>query len=240
LYPSLGYDLQGNGYLAYYRRSGGDLKLATLDRDSGTWTRELIDGADGADVGAESSLDVGEAPFHVIDGFTVFNTTIAIAYADSTNGNLKYARLNLDNADDDWFISTVDDTSGVAHINLSLHFGSPQTGLQAQIAYQDVATADVRYAYRNQDWFVETIASTGRLGYRVQMYFNRNTPIVVYSNEGQQALFTALRTGPDTWTSRRTTPTSGPQSVAQNKRTNSVFLSWLNPDQTDVLSLQVI
>ncbi|MGB7159561.1 MAG: S8 family serine peptidase [Tepidisphaeraceae bacterium] len=238
--PSLGYDLQGNGYLAYYRRSGGDVKVATLDRDAGTWTLRIIDGTGGTDVGKEVSLDVGEAPFHVEDGFTIFNTTIAIAYADTTNGNLKYARFNLDDPGDDWVISTVDDTNGVDHINLNLHFGSPQTGLQAQIAYQDVSTADVRYAYRKQDWFVETVASTGRLGYHVQMYFNVNTPIIVYSNEGQKSLYTALRTGDNAWTSRRTTPSFGPQSVAQNKRTNSVFLSWLNADQTAVNALQVI
>ncbi len=238
--PSLGYDIKGNAYLAYYRRSGGDLRLATLDRDTGEWTRNTIDGLDGSDVGRELSLDVGEAPFRIPDGFTIFNTTVAIAYADSTNGNLKYARLNIDDADETWFISTVDDTTGVRNIYLSLHLGSPQTGLQAQVAYQDAMTADVRYAYRNVDWFVETVASTGRLGDHVQMYFEGNTPLVVYSNHNQNGLFIASRRGPDTWTSRRSVLSAGPHSIATNKRTHSVFFSWLDPDAAEVSSLRLL
>ncbi|HEV2295359.1 MAG TPA: S8 family serine peptidase [Tepidisphaeraceae bacterium] len=239
LSPSLDYDIQGNAYLAYYRRSGGDLRLATLDRDTGVWTLDTIDGLDGADVGREISLDVGEAPFHVPDGFTIFNTTVAMAYADSTNGNLKYARLNLDDADETWFVSTVDDTQGVANINLSLHFGSPFTGLQAQIAYQDRITADVRFAYRNVDWFVETIASNGRLGDSVQMYFEKNTPLVTYYNHNQNGLFIAARTGANEWRSRRSVLSSGPQSIAFNERTHSVFYSWLEPDG-DISALRIL
>ena len=36
--PSLAFDIDGNAYLAYYKRSGGNLRLATLDRDAGTWS----------------------------------------------------------------------------------------------------------------------------------------------------------------------------------------------------------
>lgn len=241
LSPSLDYDIQGNAYLAYYRRSGGDLRMATLDRDTGTWTPNTIDGGDdGADVGREISLDVGEAPFHVPDGFTIFNTTVAMAYTDSTNGNLKYARLNLDDPDETWFVSMVDDTEGVANINLSLHLGSPFTGLQAQIAYQDRITADVRFAYRDVDWFFETVASSGRLGDSVQMYFEKNTPLIVYHNHNQNGLFIAVRKGVNEWASRRSVRSSGPQSIAFNERTHSVFFSWLDPDGTELRSLRIL
>jgi hypothetical protein len=241
LSPSLGYDIQGNAYLAYYRRSGGDLRLATMDRDTGDWTYNTIDGLGGADVGIECSLDVGEAAFHVPDGFTVFNTTVAIAYADSTNGNLRYARKIIDDPDDVWTVSLVDDTNGVRNINLALHLPTGSTGLQAQIAYQDASTADVKYAYRNGNFFVETVAAPGRLGNYVQMYFDgRNTPLVVYSNDVTKQLHIASRTGVNSWVRRPSVLSFGPHSVALNKRTNSVFLSWLNSDQSAVEELQVI
>ena len=59
--PSLGFDIDGNAYLAYYRKSGGNLRLATLNRDANSWLRITVDGTDGSDVGANLSLDVGEA-----------------------------------------------------------------------------------------------------------------------------------------------------------------------------------
>jgi hypothetical protein len=234
LSPSLDYDHQSNAYVAYYRRTSGDLKLATRDRATGNWTRETLDGLDGADVGGEADLDVGEALFHIPDGFTQFDTTIAIAYTDATNGNLKYARRNLDDVDDTWFVSTVDDRSGVGSIDLHLHTGTNQTALQAQIAYQDQITADVRYAFRNVDWFTESVATTGRLGDSVQMYFEGNTPLIVYSDHNQGNLFIAARRGTNSWTSRRSSASSDPQSVTSNDRTHSVFFSWLNPDATEV------
>jgi hypothetical protein len=241
LSPSLGYDIQGNAYIAYYRRSGGDLRLATMDRTTGAWTPTTIDGLGGADVGIECSLDVGEAAFHVPDGFTTFNTTVAIAYADSTNGDLRYARRILDDPSDVWTVTTVDDANGVRNINLALHLPTGGTGLQAQIAYQDASTADVKYAFRNIDFFVETVAAPGRLGNYVQLYFDgNNTPLVVYSNDTLKQLFIATRTGTNTWFKRPSVLSFGPHSTALNKRTNSVFYSWLTQDLSAVEELQVI
>jgi hypothetical protein len=241
LSPSLAYDIDGNAYLAYYRRSGGDVRLATLDRDSGEWTRNTVDGLDGSDVGLNLSLDVGEAALRTNGGFTVYDTTVAIAYADSTNGNLKYARLDLDDPQATWFIAVVDDTDGVDHINLNLHESTNVAGLQAQIAYQDANTADVRYAYRNTDWFVETVASTGRLGDYIQLYFDAdNNPLVAYSNEAQKAIYTAVRTGANAWSSHRTALGAGPMSVALNERTDNVDFSWLNRPKTSVFTMVVI
>ena len=88
---------------------------------------------------------------------------MAVAYADSTNGDLKYARLDLDDPTATWYTAVVDNASGVAHINLNLHAGPAEIGLQAQIVYQDAGSADVKYAYRNTTWFVETAASSGKL-----------------------------------------------------------------------------
>ena len=240
LSPSLDFDLQGNAYIAYYRRTSGDLKLATKDRATGGWVLETIDGLDGANVGGETDLDVAEALFHIPDGFTRFDTTVAIAYTDATNGNLKYARRNLDDVDDTWFVSTVDDTSGVSHLDLHLHTGTNLSGLQAQIAYQDTATADVKYAFRNVDWFVETVAGPGRLGDSVQMFFQGNTPLVAYKNHAQNGLYIASRRGTNSWVSRRSSPSPGPQSTAINDRTGSVFFSWLDNGGENVQSLRLL
>jgi hypothetical protein len=241
LSPSLGYDIDGNAYLAYCRRSGGDVRLATLNRDTGEWTRDPIDGLDGSDVGLNLSLDVGEAPLRTTGGFTVYDTTVAIAYADSTNGNLKYARLDLDDPQGTWFVAVVDDTSGVDHINLNLHESTNVPGLQAQIAYQDAITADVRYAYRNTDWFVETVASTGRLGDYVQLDFQAdNVPLVAYSNEALKAIYTAVRTGANGWSSHRTALAAGPMSAALDERTDHADFSWLNRSKTSVTTIDVI
>jgi subtilisin family serine protease len=238
LSPSLAYDIDGNGYLAYYRRSGGNLKLARLDRDAGTWTRDFIDGLDGADVGAVASLDVGEAAVRTNGGFTIYDTTVAIAYADSTNGNLKYARLDLDDPAAEWFIALVDDTSGVSAINLNLHASTTVSGLQAQIAYQDAITADVRYAYRNVDWFVETVAGPGRLGDYVQLYFDAdNVPLVAYSNENTKTIYTARRTGSGAWSSWKTGQAWGPMSAALNERTGEAIFSFLSKSRDNIFSV---
>jgi subtilisin family serine protease len=241
LSPSLGFDIDGNAYLAYYKRSGGDLRLATLDRDANEWSIVTVDGFDGSDVGIDLSLDVGEAAVRTNGGFTVYDTTVAIAYADSTNGNLKYARLDIDDPEAEWFVAVVDDTNGVAHVSLNLHEGVTVVGLQAQIAYQDTNTADVRYAYRNVDWFVETVAGPGKLGDYVQLYFAPdNRAQVIYSNRDQKTLYTALRTGGNAWAIQRSTPSFGPHSLALNERSGDAIFSWLNRPRTNVFSTVVV
>src|SRR5207244_13987 len=55
--PSVAFDIDGNAYLGYYQKSGGNLRLATLDRDANAWTRATVDGTNGTDVGADLSLD---------------------------------------------------------------------------------------------------------------------------------------------------------------------------------------
>ncbi len=238
LSPSLGFDTDGNGYLAYYRRSGGDLRLARQDRDSGAWTRETVDGLR-ADVGAVASLDVGEAAIRS-DGFTVYDTTVAIAYSDSSNGDLRYARLDVDDPAATWFISIVEDASGVANIDLDLHDGTTVAGLQAQIAYQDTATADVKYAYRNTDWFVETVAAAGKLGDYVRMSFDgSNRPHVIYFHRTLRILYRAARTEANRWPVEQLATSAGPVSVATNERTGAAFASWLNRSRAGVFTVSV-
>ena len=240
--PSLAFDIDGNAYLAYHKRSGGSLRLATLNRDAGTWGRITVDGAgSGAIVGADLSLDVGEAAVGTQFGFTVYDTTVAVAYSDSTNGDLKYARLDLDDPTATWYLSLVDDANGIGRVVLDLHDGPLNAGLQAQIIYQDASSADVKYAYRNTDWFTETVASTGKLGDRAAMYFDQdNSPIAIYYDREKKALYASQRATTGEWSKQRVTTSSGPLSVAFNQRTGHAALSWLNRPKTDVFSMELI
>ena len=241
--PSLQFDIDGNAYLAYYKRSGGELRLSTLNRDAGTWSHITVDGAGSTDVGRTLSLDLGEAGLVGSDGFTVYHTTVAIAYADTTNGDLKYARLDLDDPTATWFISVVDNLNGVGNIALDLHEGPLNLGLQAQIVYQDTSSADVKYAYRNTDWFTETVASTGKLGDYVGLYFDSNeNPIAVYFDRLKKTINVGSRSGTTTgtWALKHVTTGAGPLSVAFNQRTGHGDLSELNRPKDDVLTSNLI
>ncbi len=226
--PSLGFDIDGNAYVAYYRRSGGQLRLATLDRDAGTWTRQIVDGANDVNVGAYASLDVGEAAFRN-GAFTVYDTTIAIAYADVTNGDLKYARIDIDDAGAEWFIATVDDLNGVSSIDLNLHDGPLNLGLQAQIGYIDSSNRTVKYAYRNDSWFTETVASAGKYAMSAQLYFNEeNDPRIAFFHGVQRAVYISARSTAGIWSTTRLSPGSGMVAAAQNERSGDGVISWLD------------
>jgi subtilisin family serine protease len=239
--PSVGFDIDGNAYVAYQRRTGGYLRLASLDSDTGRWTRRTIDGGTGADVAWNLSLDVGEAALS--DGFfTRYDTTVAIAYSDKSNGDLKYARLDLDDPTATWFIAVVDDAEGVGNIDLNLHAGPSSMNLQAQIAYQDATSADVKYAYRNTDWFVETVRASGNVGAAVQLYFDANDrPSVAFFDEARRGVFTATRTGTNAWsTGSRIAASSSLVSVGYNERSGAVLISYLNRARSDVFSDELV
>jgi subtilisin family serine protease len=239
--PSLGFDVDGNAYLGYYRKSGGDLRLAILDRDTNKWTRQTVD-TSGDNVGKDLSLEVGERSVFHNFGFTTYDTSVAIAYSDTTNNSLKYARLDLQDGSG-WFINTIDSSGPVGNISFQLHVGPAGTGAgdEAQVAYQDQSTADVKYAYFLNAWNVETVASTGKLGDTVQLYFDTdNTPIVTYYDRVRRALYTATRQGVNSWSSVRASASSGPESASLNDRTGDVLLTILDRPRTDASSTEVI
>jgi subtilisin family serine protease len=238
--PSLAFDIDGNAYLAYERRTGGYVRMASLDRDTGAWTRRSIDGGAGALLGSSVSLDVGEAALR--DGFfTRYDTTVAIAYSDNTNGDLKYARLDLDDATATWFVAVVDDANGIGNVDLNLHGGPTSTNLQAQIAYQDTASADVKYAYRNTTWFVETVSASGNVGTGVQLWFDANDrPAVTFYNATNKYVYTAVRNGTSNWSSSRDAASASILSVGFNERTGDAILSYLNRSRSNVFSNELI
>ncbi|MEM8875266.1 MAG: S8 family serine peptidase [Planctomycetota bacterium] len=257
--PSVAFDVDGNAYVAYHRRSGGDVRLASLSRDTGAWTRVTVDGVGAAApdsggsvdgttrfVGTSLDLDVGEAAVRV-NGFTQFNTTLAIAYADADNADLRYARLDLDDPTATWYVAVVDDLGitdgnlgGVANINLDLHERNDINGLQAQIAYQDTYRADAKYAFRLGDWFSETVAGPGKLGDTVQLSFDENDrPQVTYFDRERRAIFTGTRTGENRWSNRQLFTSAGATSVATNERTDQVLFSTLGRTGDDTFVFAV-
>ncbi len=229
-FTSLAFDIDGNAYIAYYKRSGGQLKLATLARDAGTWTKKVVDSS--ADVGLYASIDLAEVAHTATSGFTVYDTTVAVAYSDVTNGDLKYARLDLDDTTATWYVAVVDDLSGVANISLNLHAGPSTTGTQAQIAYQDVKNQDVKYAYRtppNGVWLVETVAGAGNNGASVALTFDASDlPTVVYFDGTDRAVFEAERSTSGVWSKSRIATSSGYTSVGFNERSGSSVILWLD------------
>jgi hypothetical protein len=193
-------------------------------------------------VGGDLSLDVGEAAVGTQFGFTVYDTTVAVAYSDTTNGDLKYARLDLDDPTATWFNAVVTDANGIGRVVLDLHEGPlGQGALQAQIIYQDTSGADVKYAYRNTDWFTEDVASAGKLGDYAGMYFDQdNNPIAVYYDREKKAHYLSVRAPDGTWSKKRLSTSSGPLSVALNQRTGHADYSWLNRPKSDVFSAGLI
>ena len=99
----------------------------------------------------------------------------------------------------------------------------------------------MKYAYRNTDWFTESVATTGKLGDTTQLYFDSNdNPIAIYYDRVKKALYSSQRTGSGTWTKNRVASSSAQMSVAFNQRTGSAFLSFLNRPKNDVFSTELI
>jgi len=187
-------------------------------------------------VGAGISIDVGEAAIRS-GAFTTYDTTVAIAYADKSNGDLKYARLDVDDPSATWYIAVVHNTDGVANIDLNLHAGPSSNDLQAQIAYQEIRRADVRYAYRNTRWYVQRVATDGTVGGSVQLSFDGDdNPAVTYYNAEAEALYTSTRTSTGSWTTAKTAAAAMPMSIALNERTGASILSFQHRRTRGVLN----
>lgn len=194
-FTSLTYTADGDAAIAYYRKTSEDLRLVEFDRATDKWKRTTIDTA--GNVGRYASIGYFRDNDFVTNqaGFsTGVNTeTIAIAYADDTNGALKYYRNSTAAASvgGGELRATVDDISGVAHIALSL---IDQNGIGAvRIAYQDVKNADVKVAYREASTFhSKTLIATGSVGVSIDTYVDGNDGYhVVYYDKSRKATYNA-------------------------------------------------
>jgi subtilisin family serine protease len=182
-YASLAFDSADEPLIAYKDATNLDLKFAAWNRDTNAWSLSTLDST--GDVGDWADLAIGQS-----NGTDV----VAIAYADKTNGDLKYTRYSLAIAST-WQTYVVDNLSGVAHINLSLLNG------RAAISYQDTTKQDLKYAYRNSTWFTETVASTGNVGAASQVYYDRSGNLkIAYRDTTRNGVYVATRSSTGAWT----------------------------------------
>ncbi|MFT3786931.1 MAG: hypothetical protein QM770_12320 [Tepidisphaeraceae bacterium] len=250
-HTSLGFDAFGNAYIAYYKKSGGQLKLATQARDANTWGLEIVESG-GAGERASIAVSQGKIGTNSFN-FSVYTPTVAIAYANETTGAIQYARHFLSTGET-WNIFNVTTLAPgtVGPIDFKLHFGPTSdstTPSQAQLVFQDASSADVMYAYKNGttatgSFVVETVASTGKLGDRVQLGFDSsNRPAVTYYNRTKKAFYGALRSAGanGTWSIQGQIATgAGPLSLAFNDRTSDSLTTWLNRPKDAVYSAVLI
>lgn len=186
-YVSLAFDSGGNAAISYYDATNADLKFASGNRRAG-YSASTIDSAGNVGTWTRIATDSSTG-----------TSIIAIAYADETNGDLKYTRnapgITGSSA---WTTFVVDDLDGVANIDLSLHGG------RAAIAYRDTLRGDVKYAYRNTDWFTETISAKGALGLAVDLYYDSAGALhVAYYNRTKDATYDATRSDAGVWSTTR-------------------------------------
>ena len=241
--PSLGFSIYGDAYIGYYRKTGGLLRLASLDRDTGTWTVTTVDGGtygsdNGDNVGADVSISIAEAA--VRSGFfTQYDTTVALAYTDSTANDIKYARLDVVDPTATWYLATVTDTPA-ADIDLQLHNGPQDVGAQAQITFRDTKTGAVDYAYRYNDWFVSTVTSDKTSGNTSLTFDDNDFPIVTYYNANKGAVYSSsLSSDGSTWTPTRDSIGGSTFDVTLNDRTDESVLSLLDRKKTALTTLQL-
>jgi subtilisin family serine protease len=241
--PSLAFSIYGNAYLGYYRKTGGYLRLATQDRDANTWSITTVDGGtygsdDGANVGSDLSVSCGEAA--ISEGyFTSYDTTVAIAYTDDTNGDLKYARLDVQDPTATWYIATVE-SDPAEDIDLNLHNGPENLGDQAQISYRDAKTGKIYYAYRDTDWYTSLVTSDDTSG-PTQLTFDTNDfPIVTYYNASRKTTYSStLDQDGSSWDLSRDSAGGSLISVAQDDTTYDSLLTLLDSQKTAVTSVDL-
>ena len=205
LFPSLAYDHVGNPVIAYYRKTGGDLRAMMLDA-SGRWTRMYVDSA--GDVGTWADVSVSDSG------------AVGVAYADQTNGNLKYASFD----GGQWNAVTVDDLSGVAYIDLNLHNEQPN------ISYQDLARGDLKFARRDgAQWLATTVYSSGSTGQFSSLLFDRsNLAHIAFWSQSKNAIYEAIG-APGAWTIKRLTAGGYWLSSAATTEADTLTYVSLNP-----------
>jgi len=151
-FTSLTLDSNGNPHISYYDSTNSDLKYAYYD---GSWHTETVDSS--GDVGQYTSIDLDS------------NGNPHISYYDSTNSDLKYAYY-----DSSWHTETVDSSGGdvgeytlIAYQSTSIVLDSndnPHISYFYSYIYNDNINTDLKYAYYDISWYIETIDSNGILG----------------------------------------------------------------------------
>ncbi len=236
LSPSLAFSIYGNAYIGYQRKTGGYLRLASQDRDSNSWSVATVDGGaagsdNGASVGSDISLSVQEAAVSA-GFFTNYDTTVAMAYTDDTNKDLKYARLDVTAPGAAWYIAVVE-SDPAEDIDLNLHNGPEELGTQAQISYRDADTGQIMYAYRDTDWYTAVVSSDKTEGPTELTFTTDDYPIITFYNASRKTTYSStLDQDGSTWDLSRDSAGGTIFSVAQNNLTYDDLLTLLDSAKT--------
>lgn len=144
LQPSLAIGADDRAYVAYFRKTSADLKLATRDVH-GNWSLETL----------ESDGFTGLTPVAAMDN----QQRLAIAYIDGGRDLLKIKRRNANNT---WTTKTIQKTVGDAAY-VSLAFDSNN---RARMSFYETKTADLWYATANDEmnWTAQRLVSRGAVG----------------------------------------------------------------------------
>jgi len=130
---------------------------------NGVWTRTEPDTA--GDVGRFASLVVSP------------NGTLGVAYADTTNGDVKYAQWS----GSAWTTEQVDDLRGTAWTSLAFNSAN-----QPAVSYYDAYPGDLKYATKaSGTWQASAVAKKGAVGQYTNLFFDKNNAanIVYYSRK---------------------------------------------------------
>jgi hypothetical protein len=149
-YASLVFDLQNRPMITHFDASNSDLRFSVQEPGIG-WVTTTVE------------TPTGLYPSIAIDPDTGFP---AIAYYDSSNGNLRYAAWD----GDAWNLTTLDAT-GVVGLFPSLAF-DPADGNPA-IAYYDSTNGDLKLAWHDGSiWQTQPVDSVGNVGLTPSLAFN--------------------------------------------------------------------
>jgi len=191
LYPSIVIGANSQPAVAYYAKTGGNLKLAEFN--GSTWSTTLIDTTD----------DVGRYPSLALNPVT---NKLAIAFENSTVGTFRYAQQGTGST---WSALTVDPNtkSGGGYISLSFQGGNPG------FSYYDAFNSDLKFAERSSlgKWTVSVVAAKNSQGLYtdLQYTFDTNQPAIVYYNKTNDSAVLAYRSPAGVWTYENQTTAGG-------------------------------
>lgn len=172
LYPSIAFDRNELPVISYYRKTTGDLRVARMN-DMGTWDITEIDAT--GDVGRDTSISIDP------------NGRLGVAYADSSNGHLKYALYNPNATQ--WANIVVDNsTQGVSFI--STRFDPDNNPI---ISYYDATPADLKVArFAGRRWTAEKVATRGGTGLFSSVFFDTTGNVgVIYFDKRTNSVMRA-------------------------------------------------
>jgi hypothetical protein len=232
-FPSIVIDRNLVPHIAYYRVTGGDLRVASrYPMNGNTWRLSDVDTSGDVGRGASAQLDT--------------SGRLAIALADTSNGRLRFVRqtnnLSAD-ATPVWNRVTVPTppsgtlfTLGAASISLAIDASN-----RPHVSYQNVGPGDLNYATLNgSSWTVEAVATRRSVGWFSQMYIDGTTPRILAWDRSFNQLMRYTR-GSTTWSAARIS-TNGGQfvSVGQDFSRASRFVAMYLSTSTGRLVRQVL